>query len=158
MVVIATEGHWRMTHMGSRRYLHEKILTPWYHLNYNLKNTDSPHKWSLVWPLTFGSNICLGNNNNICEQNPPVTGGFSHKDQWKRTVMFSLICAWTNDWANKLDAGELKHHRAYYDVIVMIDMCYLCCLGQHIMALMGTYHNADIPWHPECCDQPLLMG
>ena len=33
-----------------------------------------------------------------------------------RALMFSLICAWTNSWANKQDAGDLRHH---YDVIVM---------------------------------------
>ena len=33
--------------------------------------------------------------------------------------MFSLICAWTNDWANNRDAGDLRRHRAHYDVTVM---------------------------------------
>ena len=31
----------------------------------------------------------------------------------------SLICAWTNDWANNRDAGDLRRHRAHYDVIVL---------------------------------------
>ena len=33
--------------------------------------------------------------------------------------MFSLILAWTNVWANNGDAGDLRRHRAHYDVIVM---------------------------------------
>ena len=33
--------------------------------------------------------------------------------------MFSLIFAWTNNWANNGDAGDLRRHRAHYDVIVM---------------------------------------
>ena len=33
--------------------------------------------------------------------------------------IFSLICAWTNDWANHRDAGDLRPHRSHYDVIVM---------------------------------------
>ena len=35
--------------------------------------------------------------------------------------MFSLLCAWTNGWANNRDAGDMraKHHRAHYDVTVM---------------------------------------
>ena len=32
---------------------------------------------------------------------------------------FSLICAWTNDWVNNQNAGDMRRHRAYYDVTVM---------------------------------------
>ena len=42
-----------------------------------------------------------------------------HKGQWRETLMFSLICAWTNGWANDRHAGGLKRHRAHYDVPVM---------------------------------------
>ena len=38
--------------------------------------------------------------------------------------MFSSICAWTNDWANNLDAGDLRRHRAHYDVTAMIRSGY----------------------------------
>ena len=50
---------------------------------------------------------------------PPVTGGSPHKDQWRGTLMFSVICAWTNGWANNRDAGDLRHHCAHYDVTLM---------------------------------------
>ena len=33
--------------------------------------------------------------------------------------MFSLICAWTNWWANNRDAGDFRRHRAHYDTTVM---------------------------------------
>ena len=42
-----------------------------------------------------------------------------NKGQWHRALMFSLICVWTNGWINNRDAGDLRHHRAHYDVIVM---------------------------------------
>ena len=42
-----------------------------------------------------------------------------YKGQWRGALMFSWNCAWTNFWANNWDAGDLRHHRAYYDVIVM---------------------------------------
>ena len=32
---------------------------------------------------------------------------------------FSLICAWTNCWANNGDAGDSRRHRAHYDVTVI---------------------------------------
>ena len=55
----------------------------------------------------------------LCEGNPPVTGGSPHRGQWRGALMFSLICAWTNDWANNRDAGDLRRNCAHYDVTVM---------------------------------------
>ena len=55
-----------------------------------------------------------------------------HKGWWRRSLMFSLILAWTNSWVNNRDAGDLRRHcgphdvpgdlrrhRAHYDVIAM---------------------------------------
>ena len=42
-----------------------------------------------------------------------------HKGQWRKALMFSLICAWTNGYANNQDAGDLRCHHANYDVTVM---------------------------------------
>ena len=44
-----------------------------------------------------------------------------HKGQWRRALIFSLICAWINcvDWVNNREAGDLRCYRAHYDVIVM---------------------------------------
>ena len=44
---------------------------------------------------------------------------FPHKGQWRRALMFSLICAWTNGWAYNRDAGDLRRHRAHYGATVM---------------------------------------
>ena len=33
---------------------------------------------------------------------------------------FSLICAWINRWVNNRETGDLRRHRAHYDVIAMI--------------------------------------
>ena len=46
-----------------------------------------------------------------------------HKGQWRRALTFSLIYAWTNSWVNNRDAGDLKRHRAHYDVTVMFFVC-----------------------------------
>ena len=43
-----------------------------------------------------------------------------HKGQWRGALMFSLICAWTNGWANNRGAGDLRRHCAHYDVIVVM--------------------------------------
>ena len=54
----------------------------------------------------------------LCAGNWPVNS--PHKGQWRRALMFSKICAWINGWVNNRDAGDLRRHRARYDVIVMI--------------------------------------
>ena len=41
-----------------------------------------------------------------------------HKGQWSGALMFSLICSSTNGWAHNRDAGDLRRHRAHYDVTV----------------------------------------
>ena len=50
-----------------------------------------------------------------------------HKGQCRGASMFSLVCAWTNDWAKTRDAGHLRRQRAYYDVTVICncDICFL---------------------------------
>ena len=42
-----------------------------------------------------------------------------HKGQWRGTLMFSLICTWINGWVINREAGDLRRHRAHYDVTVM---------------------------------------
>ena len=42
-----------------------------------------------------------------------------HKGQWHGAMIFSLMCAWINGWVNNREAGDLRRHRAHYDVIVM---------------------------------------
>ena len=45
---------------------------------------------------------------------------FPHrKIQWRRALMFSLIWARTNGWANNRDVGDLRRHHGHYDVTVM---------------------------------------
>ena len=43
-----------------------------------------------------------------------------HKDQWRGALMFYLICAWTNNWVNNRDAGDLRRHSTHYDVTLML--------------------------------------
>ena len=44
-----------------------------------------------------------------------------YRGEWRGTLIFSLICAWTNGCANNRDAGDLRRHRAHYDVTVMVN-------------------------------------
>ena len=55
----------------------------------------------------------------LCVGNSPVPVNSPHKGQWRGALMFSLICAWINDWENNREAGDLRCHRGHYDVNVM---------------------------------------
>ena len=47
------------------------------------------------------------------------------KGQWRGALMFSLISFWINSWINNGEAGDLKRHRAHYDVTVISEIeCY----------------------------------
>ena len=61
-----------------------------------------------------------------------------HKGQWRGALMFSLICAWLNDWVNNGEAGDLRRHRAHYDVAIMF-CCSLWCTPQS-----KTWHQTTI--------------
>ena len=66
---------------------------------------DDVIKWKhfpLYWPFVRGIHRSLVNS--------------PHKSQWRGALMFSLICAWINGWVNKREAGDLRRHRAHYDV------------------------------------------
>ena len=42
-----------------------------------------------------------------------------HKGQSRGALTFSLIVAWINGWVNIREAGDLRRHRAHYDITVM---------------------------------------
>ena len=53
-----------------------------------------------------------------------------HKGQSRR----ALICPWTNGWRNNRDAGDLRRHRAHYDVTIMHVHCsVLQCFIEFIL-------------------------
>ena len=58
----------------------------------------------------------------LCAGNSPAPVNSLHKGQWRGALMFTLICAWINDWVNNREAGDLRRHRDHYDVIVMNPM------------------------------------
>ena len=59
----------------------------------------------------------------LCEGNSPVTGEVPSQGPVTRRLMFSLICAWRNGWANHRVAGDLRRHRAHYDFTATFRLC-----------------------------------
>ena len=73
-----------------------------------LNNHDDVFKWKhfpRYWPLVRWIHQSLVNS--------------PHKGQWHRSLMFSLICAWTNAWVNNWDSIDWRCHCTHYDIIVM---------------------------------------
>ena len=68
-----------------------------------------------------------------------------HKGQWHGALMFPLICAWPNSWANNRDAGDLRPYRSHYNVTVMFrytsDGSGACCMMGHF----GTWIYRTLP-------------
>ena len=53
----------------------------------------------------------------ICADNSPVNS--LHIGQWRRALMFSLVCAGINVWVNNREVGDLRRHFAHHGVTVM---------------------------------------
>ena len=66
-----------------------------------------------------------------------------YKGQWRGGLMFSLICAWMNDWINIREAGDLRRHRTHYDVTVMyLPICYTVSEIKWINATELSKHSS----------------
>ena len=42
-----------------------------------------------------------------------------HKGQWRRALVFSLICYWIHGWVNNGEAGDLRRHCAHWGITVI---------------------------------------
>ena len=69
------------------------------------------HNDAMMSQITGIMTVCI----TVSQGNPPVTG----RGEWRWALMLSLMCAWTIAWANSGDYGDLRHHAAHYDAIVM---------------------------------------
>ena len=65
-----------------------------------IKRNHFPHYWPFVWGI------------HRSPVNSPLKG------QWRRALMFSLICARINAWVNNHEAGDLIRHHTHYGVTV----------------------------------------
>ena len=59
-----------------------------------------------------------------------------------------FICAWINGWVNNRDNGDLRHHRAHYDVIVMcfVSLCATVIIYILIIRSGSDYCNTCPYW------------
>ena len=77
------------------------------------------------WWCPFLFSMMTSSNGSIFRVTGPlygefaVTGELPHLGQWRGALMFSLICVSINGLVNNREAGDLRRHRAHYDVTVM---------------------------------------
>ena len=109
---------WPPTHAFTEPDIHYDDVIKWKHFPRH-------------WPFVRGIHRSLVNS--------------PHKGQWRGALMFSLICARINGLINNRDAGDLRCHRAHYDVIVII-------LNQHkrfhptCMPAQSNIHSTSFQW------------
>ena len=68
-----------------------------------------------------------------------------HKGQWRGALMFSLICAWINGWANNREAGDLRRHHAHCDVTVMMWLMGISSVFQRPLTFPLHCSNPKLP-------------
>ena len=69
-----------------------------------------------------------------------------HKDQWRRDLMFSLICAWIGSWVNNREAGDLRRHRTHYDSHCNIHSQYHSCWWSgDVRSQSISSYDTDLP-------------
>ena len=72
-----------------------------------------------------------------------------NKGQWRGALMFSLICACINGWGNNREAGDLRHNRAHYEVIVMTQHMAIWLYGIDILtSSCKWYITKTSQWGP----------
>ena len=102
-----------------------KVLAGWH---------DDVIKWkhfSRYWPFVRGIH------------RSPVNS--PHEGQWRGALMFSFICAWINGWVNNREAGDLRRHRAHYDVIMMIKVVQKAVILRLFLGWGCVYQVVIIP-------------
>ena len=86
----------------------------------------------------------------ICAGNSPVTGEFPAQRPWRGALMFSLISARINGWVNTREAGDLRHHRALYDVSVINSESTTIIYPSIQIELLMTYRLHSPKWKYKC--------
>ena len=66
--------------------------------------------------------------------------------QRRGALKFHLICRWTYGWANHWDAGDLRRHRAHYDVTVILGPSWI-----HVMSSLIGWNAPNSA--PVCIDK-----
>ena len=111
-------------------------------------NVHGPLKGDGTQMETFSALLAL------CAGNSQVTGEFPTQRPVSRSFnIYLFICAWMNRWVNNREAGDLRRHRAHYDVILMNPA--KSGFRNHIKMDVITYQYPCGGWSSELTDYPM---
>ena len=142
----------------------DDITNPISHALYSMAS------WTLVsWDFWWvsGDVMMTSSNGNIFRVTGHLCGEFTGHRWIPRTkasdaeLWWFFICAWINCWVNNAQAGDLRRHRAHYDVTLMLTGTHTCCQrnGMSIVHLtivpddllnrLNYLKVADFDWYRE---------
>ena len=126
-ITVTSHGHLKST--TTSLFVQQKFFKPTISKTPNLRFTGSMWMWSMDsgWRHQMETFSRYGRW--------PVNS--PHKGHWRGALMFSLICAWTNGWLNDRNPGDLRRHRAHYDVTVMSPRKERWC-GKHFAVMKSS--------------------
>ena len=137
---------------------HTMVPSPWSWFNIATKDTDTTHTLMQYIPKIIHTHDDVIKRKHFPRYWPFVRGihrspvDSPHKGQWRGALMFSLICVWTcwtNGWANNRDAGNLRRHRAHYDVTAMVSVL-LCLACMSILPISLKVTSLALGWSCDC--------
>ena len=77
-------------------------------------------------------------------------------------LLFSLICVWINGWVNNRESGDLRRHRAHYDVTVMTTIVWRLCTRRWTAmvahACIGPWRCLTLDCKLDCLKCPLYIS
>ena len=122
--VEATENKWdpwRTKHRNIMQYLAHKSYPDGMDRDAKRVIRRASSQYQLSGMYIFNCTMMTSPNGNIFRVTGRLCGEFTgDKGQRRGALMFSLIFAWVNDWVNNREAGDLRCHRAGYNITVMI--------------------------------------
>ena len=96
----------------------------------------------------------------LCAGNSPVNGEFPAQRPVTRSFDFFFDLRWINGWVNNHEAGDVRRHRAHYDVNVMRSIVLLQGYWEHMVlirihdlfyvVLLTALALGGFEWHFRC--------
>ena len=125
---VTRENHWQIASLVTQKSLftvtHALFFISCMKINLDwkcrLQNVGNFVLASVYQPTTFTPS----SNGSIFRVTGPLCGEFTGH-RWiplakaSDAELWCSICAWINDWVNNRNAGDLRRHRAHYDVTVI---------------------------------------
>ena len=101
------KSHWSNNLWGAVKRFHEHISIPSLEQSI-LVSLVYVSDWNVLWGMWSRDDDVIKWKH------------FPRYGQWRGALMFSFMCARINGWVNHREAGDLRHHRAHYDVIIIV--------------------------------------